>query len=136
MYLKNIIDLLIDHFIWTDSRTCSKLHNINKATSVLKIWRVCSHSNKAKAIVYDDNQDHMHSNLLSFENLEDLDTKAYLKPMLASTLRKLLKHNITMCRIIVESKALMWFITLLVEGPRYVQYLLIMVLRDITTVLE
>lgn len=68
--------------------------------------------------------------------LEDPDTKAYMKAMAARALWQLAKRNSPICRSITESRALLCFAILLEKGSGEVQYNSAMALMEITAVAE
>ncbi|KAI3464044.1 hypothetical protein Pfo_020707 [Paulownia fortunei] len=67
---------------------------------------------------------------------EDPATKAEMKAMAARALRYLCAGNVTICRSITESRALLCFAVLLEKGPVEVQYNSAMALMEITSVAE
>ncbi|KAL1344118.1 hypothetical protein HN51_017997 [Arachis hypogaea] len=67
---------------------------------------------------------------------EDPATKAQMKAMAARALWQLSKGNLTICRNITESRALLCFAVLLEKGPEDVQYYSAMALMEITAVAE
>ncbi|KAL3844985.1 hypothetical protein ACJIZ3_002388 [Penstemon smallii] len=68
--------------------------------------------------------------------MEDPDTKAYIKAMTARALWHLAKGNSPICRSITESRALLCFAVLLEKGAEEVQYNSAMALMEITAVAE
>lgn len=75
-------------------------------------------------------------NSLKGRELEDPDTKAYMKAMAARALWHLSKENSAICRSITESRALLCFAVLLEKGPEEVKYNSAMALMEITAVAE
>ncbi|KAL2253983.1 UNVERIFIED_CONTAM: hypothetical protein Sindi_0193000 [Sesamum indicum] len=67
---------------------------------------------------------------------EDPATKAEMKSMAARALRYLCAGNVTICRSITESRALLCFSVLIDKGPEEVQYNSAMALMEITAVAE
>ncbi|KAA0045717.1 hypothetical protein IC582_025000 [Cucumis melo] len=67
---------------------------------------------------------------------EDPATKAQMKAMAARALWHLCKGNVTICRNITESRALLCFAVLLEKGPEDVKYYSAMALMEITAVAE
>ncbi|KAI3454548.1 hypothetical protein Pfo_011211 [Paulownia fortunei] len=67
---------------------------------------------------------------------EDPATKAEMKSMAARALRYLCAGNITICRSITESRALLCLAVLLEKGPEEVKYNSTMALMEITQVAE
>jgi hypothetical protein len=67
---------------------------------------------------------------------EDPVTKAQMKAMAARALWQLSKGNLTVCRSITESRALLCFAVLLEKGPEDVQSYSSMALMEITAVAE
>ncbi|RYR79116.1 hypothetical protein Ahy_A01g003978 isoform B [Arachis hypogaea] len=68
--------------------------------------------------------------------LEDPETKAYMKAMAARALWHLAKENSAICRSITESRALLCFAVLLERGREDVQYNSAMAVMEITAVAE
>ncbi|KAJ7967185.1 Armadillo repeat only protein [Quillaja saponaria] len=68
--------------------------------------------------------------------LEDQATKAQMKAMAARALWQLSRGNVTICRNITESRALLCFAVLLEKGPDDVQSYSAMALMEITAVAE
>lgn len=68
--------------------------------------------------------------------MEDPETKAYMKAMAARALWKLSKNNPSICKSITESRALLCFAVLLEKGTEDVQYNSAMALMEITAVAE
>lgn len=69
-------------------------------------------------------------------DLEDPNTKAYMKAMAARALWHLAKGNPAICRSITESRALLCFAVLLEKGAEDIQYNSAMALMEITAVAE
>ncbi|XP_020532782.2 uncharacterized protein LOC105629380 [Jatropha curcas] len=146
----NIVRLLINHL--ASGVVQEHVPNaivINKATSVLAIVMARNHLITSKAIeeYYDDKprepqQQNVSLSGTSFkggeikvEN-EDPETKANMKVMAARALCNLLKGNPSICRTIIDSRALMSFIVLLDEGNKDVQYHSATALMEITAIVE
>ncbi|KAL7104047.1 hypothetical protein ACP275_08G219800 [Erythranthe tilingii] len=68
--------------------------------------------------------------------IEDPETKTYMKAMAARALWHLAKGNSPICRSITESRALLCFAVLLEKGPPEVQFNSAMALMEITAVAE
>ncbi|KAF5745373.1 Armadillo repeat only 1 [Tripterygium wilfordii] len=68
--------------------------------------------------------------------LEDPETKANMKAMAARAIWQLSKGNVSICRNITESRALLCFAVLLEKGPEDVQSYSAMALMEITAVAE
>lgn len=68
--------------------------------------------------------------------MEDPYTKAQMKAMAARALWKLCRGNVTICRIITESRALLCFAVLLEKGPDEVKLYSAQALMEITAVAE
>ncbi|XP_073036686.1 uncharacterized protein [Primulina eburnea] len=88
-----------------------------------------------------NHQQHKHhfaltGNSIKGREFEDPATKAEMKAMAARALRHLCAGNITICRSITESRALLCFAVLLEKGPEEVQYNSAMALMEITAVAE
>lgn len=67
---------------------------------------------------------------------EDPTVKAQMKAMAARALWKLSKGNLSICRNLTESRALLCFAVLLEKGPEDVKYFSAMALMEITAVAE
>ncbi|XP_075492077.1 uncharacterized protein LOC142530166 [Primulina tabacum] len=86
-------------------------------------------------------QQHKHhfaltGNSIKGREFEDPAIKAEMKAMAARALRHLCADNITICRSITESRALLCFAVLLEKGAEEVQYNSAMALMEITAVAE
>ncbi|CAK7329518.1 unnamed protein product [Dovyalis caffra] len=85
-------------------------------------------------------QNHQHVSLagtsIKGREFEDPGTKAQMKAMAARALWQLAKGNVTICRTITESRALLCFAVLLEKGHDEVQSYSAMALMEITAVAE
>ncbi|KAL2497579.1 armadillo repeat only 2 [Abeliophyllum distichum] len=68
--------------------------------------------------------------------MEDSDTKAYMKAMAARALWHLAKGNSPICKSITESRGLLCFAVLLEKGSKEIQYNSTMALMEITATAE
>lgn len=98
-------------------------------------------TNQTNNVNTKQNHHHHHHQQVSGVNnkgreLEDPETKAYMKAMAARALWQLAKGNPSICRSITESRALLCFAVLLEKGPVEVQYNSAMALMEITAVAE
>lgn len=75
-------------------------------------------------------------NSIKGREFEDEATKAQMKAMAARALWQLSKENVSICRNITESRALLCFAVLLEKGPDDVRYYSTMALTEITAVAE
>ncbi|KAL6559425.1 hypothetical protein OROGR_004542 [Orobanche gracilis] len=76
------------------------------------------------------------SSIKKHRELEDPATKAEMKSMAARALRYLCAGNISICRSVTESRALLCLAVLLEKGPEEVKYNSAMALMEITVVAE
>ncbi|KAL6524397.1 hypothetical protein OROHE_016068 [Orobanche hederae] len=76
------------------------------------------------------------SSIKKHRELEDPATKAEMKSMAARALRYLCAGNISICRSVTESRALLCLAVLLEKGPEEVKYNSAMALMEITAVAE
>ncbi|KAL2492842.1 armadillo repeat only 1 [Abeliophyllum distichum] len=138
----------------TGNDTASQMHNVVANTLAMK-------SNAPNVQLQVDNSKTNHKNTKTNQNhihhqnqqqqrhqvaltgtsikgreFEDPATKAEMKAMAARALRHLCAGNITICRSITESRALLCFAVLLEKGPDEVQYNSAMALMEITAVAE
>ncbi|XP_027171817.1 uncharacterized protein LOC113771437 [Coffea eugenioides] len=145
----------ISHPLGSD--TPSQMHNVITNTMAMKSTAfpktqqaqdnnaVINHNNNVK---HQSNQQHQHQHhpqarhvalagsSIKGRELEDPATKAAMKAMSARALWHLCTGNISVCRSITESRALLCFAVLLEKGPDEVQYNSAMALMEITTVAE
>ncbi|CAK9315335.1 unnamed protein product [Citrullus colocynthis] len=119
----------------------SQMHNVVTNTMAMKN-PIKGQSNTQE--VHKANH-HVHSNTgraalsgasIKGREYEDPATKAQMKAMAARALWHLCKGNVTICRNITESRALLCFAVLLEKGPEDVQYYSAMALMEITAVAE
>ncbi|KAJ6927404.1 hypothetical protein NC651_011455 [Populus alba x Populus x berolinensis] len=100
-----------------------------------------NHPNHAKGNHNTPKQQHHHHVSLAGTSIkgrefEDPATKAQMKAMAARALWQLAKGNVTVCRTITESRALLCFAVLLEKGHDEVQSYSAMALMEITAVAE
>ncbi|KAL6497452.1 hypothetical protein OROGR_029381 [Orobanche gracilis] len=76
------------------------------------------------------------SSIKKHREIEDPTTKAEMKSMAARALRYLCAGNISICRSVTESRALLCLAVLLEKGPDEVKYNSAMALMEITAVAE
>ncbi|KAM7479425.1 hypothetical protein LguiA_027638 [Lonicera macranthoides] len=81
-------------------------------------------------------QVHLNGTSIKGREYEDPATKAQMKAMAARALWHLCAGNVSICRSITESRALLCFAVLLEKGPEEVQYNSGMALMEITAVAE
>ncbi|KAJ9172670.1 hypothetical protein P3X46_015884 [Hevea brasiliensis] len=142
----SIIRLLVAHLAFetaVDQHVQSTIP-INKATSVLAVVMARNHLNASKAMDEYDNYDDQKHNLPPYqlklsgtgfkEEFEDPNTKARMKAMAAKALSQLAKGNSSICRSIIESRALMCFVVLLEKGSKDVKCHSAMALMEVTAV--
>ncbi|EYU30801.1 hypothetical protein MIMGU_mgv1a027091mg [Erythranthe guttata] len=116
----NTIRLLVSHLAFETVEEHSKYTVISKATSMhaaVPNLSLSGVSTKAREV-------------------EDPETKTYMKAMAARALWHLAKGNSPICRSITESRALLCFAVLLEKGPPEVQFNSAMALMEITAVAE
>ncbi|KZV39680.1 Armadillo repeat only 1 [Dorcoceras hygrometricum] len=134
------------------SESTSQMHNVVTNTVAMKSsmnpkgkTTQHSHENNTKPTHKNSKtnhqQQHKHhftltGNSIKGREFEDPATKAEMKAMAARALRHLCAGNITICRSITESRALLCFAVLLEKGPEEVQYNSAMALMEITAVAE
>ncbi|CDP11318.1 unnamed protein product [Coffea canephora] len=145
----------ISHPLGSD--TPSQMHNVITNTMAMKSTAfpktqqaqdnnaVINHNNNLK---HQSNQQHQHQHhhqarhvalagsSIKGRELEDPATKTAMKAMSARALWHLCTGNISVCRSITESRALLCFAVLLEKGPDEVQYNSAMALMEITAVAE
>ncbi|XP_059432971.1 uncharacterized protein LOC132166204 [Corylus avellana] len=99
-----------------------------------------THSNEKKHHIHNHQQQQQHVSLsgtsIKGRELEDPSTKAQMKAMAARALWQLSKGNVSICRNITESRALLCFAVLLEKGADDVQSYSAMALAEITAVAE
>ncbi|KAL3818650.1 hypothetical protein ACJIZ3_004555 [Penstemon smallii] len=133
-----------------NENSTSQMHNLVANTIAQKssVFPTGTTTNNAKATTtqkntksnHNENQHRHHVALagssIKGRELEDPSTKAEMKAMAARALRYLCAGNVTICRSITESRALLCFAVLLEKGPEEVQYNSAMALMEITAVAE
>jgi hypothetical protein len=126
----------------TGSQIPSQMHNVVTNTMAIKPQTsqnqsTHTHSNEKK---HHNHQQQPNVSLsgtsIKGRELEDPATKAQMKAMAARALWQLSKGNVSICRNITESRALLCFAVLLEKGADDVQYYSAMALTEITTVAE
>lgn len=106
------------------SNTQDQVHNTHKSnTNHQQIGRPNQHAALSGASI-------------KGREFEDPATKAQMKAMAARALWHLCRENVTICRNITESRALLCFAVLLEKGPEDVKYYSAMALMEITAVAE
>ncbi|KAF5752021.1 Armadillo repeat only 1 [Tripterygium wilfordii] len=104
-------------------------------------------ANHSKGNLQNNTKSHHHTNhdpnhvslagpSIKGRELEDPETKANMKAMAARAIWQLSKGNVSICRGITESRALLCFAVLLEKGPEDVQSYSAMALMEITAVAE
>ncbi|CAN1134580.1 hypothetical protein LINPERHAP2_LOCUS8353 [Linum perenne] len=128
----NIIRFLVSHLAFETVEEHSKytIANTNKQTSIHSVL-VASNDLNGRS----ENQSEEGTSIKKREQ-EDPATKANMKAMAARALWQLARGNVTICRSITESRALLCFAILLEKGPEEVQSYSAMALMEITTVAE
>ncbi|XP_050209279.1 uncharacterized protein LOC126659990 [Mercurialis annua] len=97
------------------------------------------HHHQAKGHQQHHHQQHHHvltGTSIKGREFEDPVTKSEMKAMSARALWQLCRGNVTICRIITESRALLCFAILLEKGPEDVRSYSAMALMEITSVAE
>ncbi|XP_050211925.1 uncharacterized protein LOC126662080 [Mercurialis annua] len=150
---RDIVYLLIKHHLSFETvRLDQNAFVLNKATSVLSIVMARSRLDRRKEMdESDDNKNHnqlpsrqnpsLRSTSLKGWEIEEPDTKHQMQAMTARALCNLVKGNMSICRCVTESRALMWSVMLLDIGtviPRTedLQYHSAMTLMEIAAVAE
>ncbi|GFY87900.1 armadillo repeat only 2 [Actinidia rufa] len=130
------------------NKQTNQMHNVVTTTmamnaqSKLKQSNGVNQTNQVPHNHHHHHQHHTHSNhsisgtISKGRELEDPETKAYMKAMAARALWQLAKGNSAICRSITESRALLCFAVLLEKGTEEVQYNSAMALMEITAVAE
>lgn len=134
------------------NKSTSHMHNLVTNTVAMKSSMNLkgkatqhSHESNTKPTHKNSKTNHQHQHKHHFaltgtsikgREFEDPATKAEMKAMAARALRHLCAGNITICRSITESRALLCFAVLLEKGPEEVQYNSAMALMEITAVAE
>ncbi|CAN1307674.1 hypothetical protein LINPERPRIM_LOCUS27125 [Linum perenne] len=112
-----------------NNQMTSQMHNVVNTTR---------HHGKDKRGSRRDRHHHVQFSGTSIKKREQEDpaTKAHMKAMAARALWQLAKGNLTICRSITESRALLCFAILLEKGEEEVQSYSAMALMEITNVAE
>ncbi|KAK1432637.1 hypothetical protein QVD17_09535 [Tagetes erecta] len=120
-----------------------KMHNVVASTMNMQDVVVKPSNDKAENVVIKKQNIHHNSSLSLSANslhkgreLEEPETKAYMKSMAARALWYLAKDNPAICRSITESRALLCFAVLLEKGAEEVRYHSAMAVMEITNVAE
>ncbi|CAN1134594.1 hypothetical protein LINPERHAP2_LOCUS8353 [Linum perenne] len=151
----NIIRFLVSHLAFETVEEHSKytIANTNKQTSIHSVLVASNDLNgrsenqseedltvvKIAHPMNNQNTSQMHNfsgTSIKKREQEDPATKANMKAMAARALWQLARGNVTICRSITESRALLCFAILLEKGPEEVQSYSAMALMEITTVAE
>ncbi|KAA8536005.1 hypothetical protein F0562_028483 [Nyssa sinensis] len=137
----------------TGKETPNQMHNLVTNTMAMKTQsketpqhshasNQANHSKNVKSN-HDNHQYQQHQQRVSLigtsirgREFEDPATKAQMKAMAARALRHLCTGNVSICKSITESRALLCFAVLLEKGPDEVQYNSAMALMEITAVAE
>ncbi|KAE8008728.1 hypothetical protein FH972_005216 [Carpinus fangiana] len=121
----------------------SQMHNVVTNTLAMKPHisqnpSTHTHSNEKKHHNHQQQQQHVSLSGTSVKGreLEDPATKAQMKAMAARALWQLAKGNVSICRNITESRALLCFAVLLEKGADDVQSYSAMAVAEITAVAE
>ena len=121
----------------------SQMHNVVTNTLAMKPHTsqnlsTHTHSNEKKHHNHQQQQQHVSLSGTSVKGreLEDPATKAQMKAMAARALWQLAKGNVSICRNITESRALLCFAVLLEKGADDVQSYSAMAVAEITAVAE
>ncbi|KAL5561162.1 hypothetical protein UlMin_030909 [Ulmus minor] len=122
----------------------SQMHNVVTNTMAMRIQTPAQQNQVGKGNQGNLKQpNHHHQAPVSLagasikgREFEDHATKAVMKAMAARALWKLSRGNVTVCRSITESRALLCFAVLLEKGPEDVQSYSAMALMEITAVAE
>ncbi|CAN1134596.1 hypothetical protein LINPERHAP2_LOCUS8353 [Linum perenne] len=139
----NIIRFLVSHLAFETVEEHSKytIANTNKQTSIHSVLVASNDLNGRSENQSEEKrqrQNHIQFSGTSIKKREQEDpaTKANMKAMAARALWQLARGNVTICRSITESRALLCFAILLEKGPEEVQSYSAMALMEITTVAE
>ncbi|CAN1307685.1 hypothetical protein LINPERPRIM_LOCUS27125 [Linum perenne] len=134
----NIIRFLVSHLAFETVQEHSKYTIANKQTSIHSLLIASNESEKDKRGSRRDRHHHVQFSGTSIKKREQEDpaTKAHMKAMAARALWQLAKGNLTICRSITESRALLCFAILLEKGEEEVQSYSAMALMEITNVAE
>ncbi|XP_059642830.1 uncharacterized protein LOC132284720 [Cornus florida] len=133
----------------TGNKQPSQMHNVVTSTMALKGQSKPPQSNGENHNNNNNNNNAAKQSLQSYQQnfpfsgtsvkgreLEEPETKAYMKAMAARALWRLAKENSPICRSITESRALLCFAVLLGKGREDVQYNSAMALMEVTAVAE
>ncbi|CAN0846007.1 hypothetical protein LINGRAHAP2_LOCUS4248 [Linum grandiflorum] len=142
----NIIRFLVSHLAFETVEEHSKYTIANKQTSIHSVLVASNDlSGKGKHRKPNHNpngkrqrqtQVQLSGTSIKKREQEDPATKANMKAMAARALWQLARGNVTICRSITESRALLCFAILLEKGAEEVQSYSAMALMEITTVAE
>ncbi|CAN1307679.1 hypothetical protein LINPERPRIM_LOCUS27125 [Linum perenne] len=128
-----------------NNQMTSQMHNVSTTTTESpqrnnnsKHHHQSRHHGKDKRGSRRDRHHHVQFSGTSIKKREQEDpaTKAHMKAMAARALWQLAKGNLTICRSITESRALLCFAILLEKGEEEVQSYSAMALMEITNVAE
>ncbi|CAN1307683.1 hypothetical protein LINPERPRIM_LOCUS27125 [Linum perenne] len=144
----NIIRFLVSHLAFETVQEHSKYTIANKQTSIHSLLIASNESESRRGEAEEEQMTvskiaHPMNNQVQFSGTsikkreqEDPATKAHMKAMAARALWQLAKGNLTICRSITESRALLCFAILLEKGEEEVQSYSAMALMEITNVAE
>uniref|UniRef100_A0A5B6ZPF8 DUF7792 domain-containing protein n=1 Tax=Davidia involucrata TaxID=16924 RepID=A0A5B6ZPF8_DAVIN len=127
----------------TDKESSSQMHNVVTNTMAMRTQsKATSSQSHAKSNNAKSNHHHQQPNVhlagtsIKGREFEDPATKAEMKAMSARALWHLCTGNVSICKSITESRALLCLAVLLEKGPDEVQYHSAMALMEITAVAE
>ncbi|CAN1307682.1 hypothetical protein LINPERPRIM_LOCUS27125 [Linum perenne] len=149
----NIIRFLVSHLAFETVQEHSKYTIANKQTSIHSLLIASNESESRRGEAEEEQMTvskiaHPMNNQMTSQHVqfsgtsikkreqEDPATKAHMKAMAARALWQLAKGNLTICRSITESRALLCFAILLEKGEEEVQSYSAMALMEITNVAE
>ncbi|XP_027356571.1 uncharacterized protein LOC113865942 [Abrus precatorius] len=126
-----------------ENQTSSHMHNVVSNTMAIKgmgqgNYGKGNNTKKQQQQNHGTGNSHVSIAVTSIKGreFEDPVTKAEMKTMAARALWQLSRGNLTVCRSITESRALLCFVVLLEKGPEDVQSYSAMALMEITCVAE
>ncbi|CAN1307684.1 hypothetical protein LINPERPRIM_LOCUS27125 [Linum perenne] len=137
----NIIRFLVSHLAFETVQEHSKYTIANKQTSIHSLLIASNESESRRGEAEEEQMTvskiaHPMRTSIKKREQEDPATKAHMKAMAARALWQLAKGNLTICRSITESRALLCFAILLEKGEEEVQSYSAMALMEITNVAE
>lgn len=125
----------------TGDQNQNQIHNVVANTMALKSGGTQNQANvqinkKQNQNQHQNNHHAFSGTSIKGREFEDPITKAEMKAMSARALRHLCADNVSICRSVTESRALLCFAVLLEKGPDDVQYNSALALMEITAVAE